>query len=166
MRAALILCLCSAYRLCSSQLAPIWTPCSSAGIPHGCRALAWLAHPRLRVAVRDWRRHGLRRQQCVNAAPLARSGLVASSSVYFLLAPCWPHPPMVWGSIGSECVKRLPPSRPWSPQRHLRRPCCSRGGSGKAPDCFGTDGRPRQPAGHLLVWNIPRKSLESYGTDF
>ena len=76
MRAALILCLCSAYRLCSSQLAPIWAPCSSAGIPHGCRALAWLAHPRLRVSVRDWRRHGLRRQQCVNAAPLARSGLV------------------------------------------------------------------------------------------
>src|SRR6185295_20160824 len=76
MRAALILCLCSAYRLCSSQLAPIWAPCSSAGIPHGCRALAWLAHPRLRVAVRDWWRHGLRRQQCVNAAPLARSGLV------------------------------------------------------------------------------------------
>ena len=71
------------------------------------------------------------------------------------------HPPMVWGLIGSECVKRLPPWRPWSPQRHLRRPCCSRGGSGKAPDCFGTDGRPRQPAGHLLVWNIPRKSLES-----
>ena len=35
-----------------------------------------LAHPRLRVAVRDWWRHGLRRQQCVNAAPLARSGLV------------------------------------------------------------------------------------------
>ena len=76
MRAALILRLCSAYRLCSSQLAPIWAPCSSAGFPHGCRALAWLAHPRLRVAVRDWRRHGLRRQQCVNAAPLARPGLV------------------------------------------------------------------------------------------
>ena len=86
---------------------------------------------------------------------------MAISSVYFPLAPCWLHPPMVWGLIGSECVKRLPPWRPWSPQRHLRRPCCSRGGSGKAPDCFGTDGRPRQPAGHLLVWNIPRKSLES-----
>ena len=91
---------------------------------------------------------------------------MAISSVYFPLALCWLHPPMVWAVIGLECVKRLPPSRPWSPQRHLRRPCCSRGGSGIAPDCFGTDGHPRQPAGHLLVCNIPRKSLESYGTDF
>ena len=59
-------------------------------------------------------------QQCVNAAPLTKPGLVNGYLVgLFLSVPCWPHRPLAWGSIGLECVKHLPALRLWSARREL-----------------------------------------------